>query len=88
MFAAIIILYLLPIIGQSKVRSTFFRPIYKNIFWFFVINSLILGWIGQNVVEYPFVEIGQISTFFYFIILLVVIPFFSIIEDFLLKYKI
>ena len=55
---------------------------------FFVINSLILGWIGQNVVENPFVEIGQISTFFYFIILLVVIPFFSIIEDFLLKYKI
>jgi ubiquinol-cytochrome c reductase cytochrome b subunit len=88
MFAAILILYLLPIISQSKVRSTFFRPIYKNIFWFFVINSLILGWIGQNVVEYPFVEIGQISTFFYFIILLVVIPFFSIIEDFLLKYKI
>ena len=88
MFAAILILYLLPIISQSKVRSTFFRPIYKNIFWFFVVNSLILGWIGQNVVEYPFVEIGQISTFFYFFILLIIIPFFSIIEEFLLKYKI
>jgi ubiquinol-cytochrome c reductase cytochrome b subunit len=88
MFAAILILYLLPIINQSNIRSTFFRPIYKNIFWLFVINALILGWIGQNVVEYPFVEIGQFSTFLYFSILLIVFPFFSILEEYLLKYKI
>jgi len=88
MFAAILILYLLPVINQSNIRSTFFRPVYKNIFWLFVINALILGWIGQNVVEYPFVEIGQISTFLYFSILLIVFPFFSILEEYLLKYKI
>jgi len=88
MFAAILILYLLPVINQSNIRSTFFRPVYKNIFWLFVINALILGWIGQNVVEYPFVEIGQISTFLYFSILLIVFPFFSILEEYLLKYKV
>jgi len=86
MFASILILYLLPIINLSKIRSTFFRPLYKNIFWIFVINSLILGWIGQNVVEYPFVEIGQIATFLYFFILLIVFPFFNFIEEKLLKY--
>jgi len=87
MFASILILYLLPLINQSKVRSSYFRPFYKNIFWLFVINSLILGWIGQNVVEYPFVEIGQISTFFYFFSLLFLLPFFNFIEEFLLYYK-
>lgn len=76
MFAAILILYLLPVINQSKIRSTLFRPIYKNIFWIFLINALILGWIGQNVVEYPFVEIGQVSTFLYFFILLIVFSVF------------
>ena len=87
MFAAILILYLLPVINQSKIRSTLFRPIYKNIFWIFLINALILGWIGQNVVEYPFVEIGQVSTFLYFFILLIVFPFFSVIEEKLLTFK-
>jgi len=86
MFASILILYLLPIINLSKIRSTFFRPLYRNIFWIFVINSLVLGWIGQNVVEYPFVEIGQIATFLYFFILLIVFPFFNFIEEKLLKY--
>lgn len=87
MFAALIILYFLPFINQSKIRSTYFRPIYKFFFWIFVVNAIILGWIGQNVVEYPFVEIGQISTFIYFSMLLIFIPFFSTIEDFLIKYK-
>jgi len=86
MFASILILYLLPIINLSKIRSTFFRPLYRNIFWIFVINSLVLGWIGQNVVEYPFVEIGQIATFLYFFILLIVFPFFNFLEEKLLKY--
>jgi ubiquinol-cytochrome c reductase cytochrome b subunit len=86
MFASILILYFLPIINLSKIRSTFFRPLYKNIFWIFVINSLILGWIGQNVVESPFVEIGQIATFLYFFILLIVFPFFNFLEEKLLKY--
>jgi len=76
MFASILILYLLPIINLSKIRSTFFRPLYKNIFWIFVINSLILGWIGQNVVEYPFVEIGQIATFFIFFYIINCFSFF------------
>merc|ERR1712127_242742 len=87
MFGSILILYLLPIISQSRVRSTFFRPMYKTIFWVFAVNTLILGWIGQKVVEYPFVEIGQFSTVLYFGLLLVVIPFFSVFEEYLLKYK-
>lgn len=85
MFASILILYLLPLLNNSKIRSTFFRPFYKIIFWVFLVNSLILGWIGQKVVEYPFVEIGQISTFIYFFILLIVFPFFNTFEEKLLQ---
>jgi quinol-cytochrome oxidoreductase complex cytochrome b subunit len=86
MGAALVILYVLPFINQSSVRSTYFRPIYKTFFWVFVINAFILGWIGQNVVEYPFIEIGQISTIIYFFMLLIFIPFFNIFEKYLLKY--
>jgi len=88
MFGSILILYLLPLMSQSKARSTYFRPLFKTIFWVFVINGLILGWIGQNVVEYPFIEIGQFSTFIYFLFLLIVIPFFNIFENILLRVKI
>jgi hypothetical protein len=38
------------------------------------VNALLLGWIGQNVVEYPYVEVGQVCTVFYFGFLFVIIP--------------
>ena len=43
--------------------------------------------IGQNVVEYPFIEIGQIATVFYFTYFLVIIPFFGYFESHLLRMK-
>ena len=84
-FGAIVVLMLLPYINTSEVRSSFFRPLFKKIFWAFVANCFLLGWIGQNVVEYPYVEIGQICTVFYFFFLLVVIPFLGRFENFLIR---
>ena len=66
MAGSLIVLYLIPYINSSEIRSAIFRPLYKKLFWLFVADALILGWIGQNVVETPYLEIGQISTFFYF----------------------
>lgn len=74
MFGAIAILLVLPFIGKAEVRSAAFRPIYRSLFWIFFFNCLILGWIGGNEVKYPFYELGQISTIFYFVYFLILIP--------------
>merc|ERR1712100_510489 len=39
-------LLLLPFINTSPVRSATFRPLYKKLFWLFVADALLLGWIG------------------------------------------
>jgi ubiquinol-cytochrome c reductase cytochrome b subunit len=81
MIAAIAGLALLPYINSSEVRSSAFRPIFRKFFWLFVVDCLILGWIGQNVVEYPFVEVGQLATAFYFFFLFVFIPVIGVLES-------
>ncbi|GFP85097.1 cytochrome b [Phtheirospermum japonicum] len=48
------------------VRSSSFRPIHQGIFWLLLANLLLLGWIGCQPVEAPFVTIGQISPFLFF----------------------
>jgi len=85
MGGAIVILLALPIINTSKIRSSKFRPIFRFLYWFWVADFLILGWIGQKPVESPYVEVGVCATIFYFVFLLVIIPVVGLIEEFLLK---
>merc|ERR1712093_339838 len=81
MIGAFIVLIILPFLMTSyNPRSSVFQIISKKLFWLQVINCIILGWIGQNVVEYPFIEIGQISTFFYFFYFLALLPLISFLE--------
>src|SRR5690606_19319844 len=51
MFAAIIVLFFLPWIDRSKVRSAVFRPTYKVMFWLFVVDCIVLGYIGAKPAE-------------------------------------
>ncbi len=73
----------LPFLNTSEVRSTSFRPIYRLCYWLFVVDCLILGWIGQKVVEYPYVEVGQVATFYYFLFIFVLVPFVGRLESYL-----
>jgi ubiquinol-cytochrome c reductase cytochrome b subunit len=66
MFAAILILLLLPITDVSRSRGMQFRPLSKGAFFVFVANFLILMQLGAKHVESPFIEFGQISTVLYF----------------------
>lgn len=88
MFGALVGLMALPYINTSEVRSSAFRPIFRKLFWLFVVNCLILGWIGQNVVEYPYVEVGQVATVFYFSFLFVIIPVLGRLESILMRIKV
>ena len=85
MFAAILIMLALPFVGEASSRSAQFRPLYKILFWIFFLNSLILGWIGGNPVKYPYYEIGQLSTLFYFGYFLVLLPICCKLEEFFWK---
>jgi ubiquinol-cytochrome c reductase cytochrome b subunit len=88
MGGAIVILLFLPFINTSEVRSSTFRPIYRKLFWFLFADFLLLGWIGQEIVETPFIEIGQVATVFYFVYFLILIPAIGIIENKLVRTKV
>jgi quinol-cytochrome oxidoreductase complex cytochrome b subunit len=82
MFASIVILFVIPWLDTSKVRSTKFRPVYKWFFWLFVIDTFILGYCGAKAPDDYFLGIpglkvivmGQLSTLYYFAHFLVVMP--------------
>ena len=87
MVAAILILLLLPVINTSEIRSSKFRPLYGIAYWFLVSDFLILGWIGQQPVETPYLEVGMIATAFYFLFFLVLFPLIGLIEKEMMRTK-
>ena len=74
MFGATLILFALPWLDTSKVRSAKFRPIYKQFFWLFVIDVLVLGWVGKNPPEGMFIIIGRVASVYYFAHFLIILP--------------
>jgi ubiquinol-cytochrome c reductase cytochrome b subunit len=87
MFGSLVILLTIPFTNSSEIRSTAFRPIFKVAYWLLVVAFLLLGWVGQMPVEYPYTEIGVISMIYYFAFFLVIIPFLGKIESYLIRYK-
>lgn len=79
LLAAILSLILLPFIVKVDIRSSDFRPLMRYAFWLFVVVTFILGWIGAKPIAYPYLIIGQIATFLYFFILLVLFPFIGLV---------
>jgi len=80
MFGSILILFLLPWLDSSPVRSARFRPLYKQFFWLLVVASVVLGYVGAMPPEQPWVTIGQIATAYYFAHFLIVLPLLGKLE--------
>ena len=85
LFASLLVLLALPWVHLSQVRSLQFRPISKMLFWFFVADFIILTYIGGQVVEEPWITIGQLSLIFYFAYFLILNPLIGLLENKLLK---
>ena len=81
LFASLLVLLALPIVNTSELRSSLYRPIHQKFFWLLVADFLLLGYIGQQTPETPFIEIGQIASVYYFAYFLVIIPCLGIIES-------
>jgi len=80
MFGSIIVLLFLPWLDRSPVRSARFRPVYKQFFWIFLIDCLILGYVGANPPEGYFVILGQLATAYYFAHFLIIMPLLGWLE--------
>ena len=81
MFGSLLILLILPITDLSRIRGNQFRPAMKLAFWFFVVDFIILMWIGAMHPTEPYLTIGQFATAFYFIWFLILVPFIGLIEN-------
>ena len=81
MFSAILAIMLLPVGDLGKSKGFQFRSFSKIGFFIFVANFLILMILGAKHVESPFIEFGQLSTFFYFSYFIIIMPLVSTIEN-------
>ena len=85
MFGSILILFFLPWLDRSKIKSGKFRPIFKQLFWLLVADSIVLGWVGGNrpdelFYSVSFLTIGRVATAYYFGHFLVLLPAIASIE--------
>ena len=80
MFGAIFVMFLLPWLDTSKVRSARYRPLFKQFYVLFIIDCLMLGYLGAMPAEGIYIVLARIGTVYYFAHFLVVLPVLGIIE--------
>jgi quinol-cytochrome oxidoreductase complex cytochrome b subunit len=79
------VLFILPWLDRSPVRSATFRPVYKWFFWVLGVDCILLGWCGANAPDdvwmgMQFVVWSRIATVYYFVHFLVIIPYLGLFE--------
>ena len=80
MFASIAVLFVLPWLDTSKVRSAVYRPWYQLFFWLFVLDAIFLGYLGSAPAEGVYVTMAQFATLYYFAFFLIIMPVLGLIE--------
>ena len=80
MFGAIAVLFVLPWLDRSPVRSARFRPAFKIFFWLFAIDCVALGYLGGQPAEGIYVVLSRVATAWYFLHFLVFLPLLSVFE--------
>jgi ubiquinol-cytochrome c reductase cytochrome b/c1 subunit len=80
MFGAIAVLFILPWLDTSRVRSATFRPIYKWFMLVLVVDVIVLGFCGANPPAGFWIPLSQIATVYYFFHFLILLPILGKIE--------
>ncbi len=80
MFSSLIILFFLPWLDTSKVKSLKYRPLARQFFWLLVIVCLVLGIAGAQPAQGAWLLVARLATAWYFIHFLVILPLLGFIE--------
>ncbi|HXY98364.1 MAG TPA: cytochrome b N-terminal domain-containing protein [Stellaceae bacterium] len=80
LFGAIGVLFFLPWLDTSRVRSARFRPVFKWVFWLLVIDVVALGVCGAHRPEGLYIIVGRLATLYYFIHFIVLFPVIGWLE--------
>ena len=74
MVASLAVLFLLPWLDTSRVRSGTFRPVFRWFYWIMVIDVVVLGYVGSQPPEGVMIDIGRLATAYYFVHFLLLLP--------------
>ena len=74
MFGAIVLLFFLPYLDKSPVRSGAYRPLFKKFFYLFIVNFCLLGWLGKSPAEGWYILASRLSTLYYYAYFLLILP--------------
>ncbi len=77
LFGSVIVLFFVPWLDSSPVRSARYRPFYKWFFWILIIDCLVLAWSGASAPEGMPLVLGRAATAWYFAHFLIVLPLLS-----------
>ncbi|OQW71448.1 MAG: cytochrome b [Proteobacteria bacterium ST_bin13] len=80
MFGSILLLFFLPWLDSSPVRSANYRPTYRFFLVILLIDVLVLGYIGGAEANGRNIVIGQIAAAYYFAHFLIILPIISATE--------
>ena len=96
MFGAIGVLFLVPWLDTSRVRSANYRPVYWWCFWIFVADFAMLSWAGlqpagvvliqtgtdaaHNPVGFNITHLSQLGTLYYFAFFIIIMPLLGLFE--------
>jgi ubiquinol-cytochrome c reductase cytochrome b subunit len=80
MFASIAILFVLPWLDTSPVRSMRFRPFARPFLLAWLVSFAVLLYVGGLPPEEPYVTIARVATAYYFMYFLVILPLLGRLE--------
>ena len=80
MFGAIGILFLVPWLDTSRVRSGKYRPLFKWWFWILVVDFFVLMWAGGQPAEGLVPTISLVGTLYWFAFFIIILPLLGVIE--------
>jgi quinol-cytochrome oxidoreductase complex cytochrome b subunit len=80
MAASILVLFLVPWLDTSPVRSARFRPVFRVFFWILVMDCILLTYAGGQPPEGAGLSMSRFGAAYYFLHFLVVLPLVGRLE--------
>ncbi|WP_428491820.1 cytochrome b [Rhodopila sp.] len=80
MFGSLLVMFVLPWLDTSRVRSARFRPIYRQLIWVWVAAVILLGVCGAHKPLGIWVVLSRVCSVYYFLHYLVILPILGKLE--------